>query len=156
MSKDFNNWDEIAEKFDTAISAVVRKAAFDVQAKAQARVPVDTGFLKNSIYTITSNRGLFTSTKDEQGNRIAKTGARSTRRRVKKSLQDQLFPEIAPPASDQEAYVVVGARYGLYVEMGTRRMPARPYFYPSLEEVRASFDEALSKIEDKLKEVRGE
>jgi HK97 gp10 family phage protein len=42
---------------DSRSSLIVRKAAHDVEAYAKQYVPVDTGFLKNSIHTvITANK----------------------------------------------------------------------------------------------------
>ena len=37
--------------------------------------------------------------------------------------------------SDQMAIVFVGAEYGIYVELGTVRMGARPYLGPAVEAV---------------------
>lgn len=51
---------------------------------------------------------------------------------------------------DLSKNVVVGANYGIYVEMGTRYMAAQPYFYPAVETVRPQFEAALSKIEPGL------
>jgi len=45
----YNNLPRIAERLPEAVSAIIRKAAFDVEANAKAIVPVDTGKLKNSI-----------------------------------------------------------------------------------------------------------
>jgi len=45
----YNRLSQIAEKLSGAVSVVVRKAAFDVEANAKAVVPVDTGKLKSSI-----------------------------------------------------------------------------------------------------------
>lgn len=144
MSEDFNNWDEISNKWDKAISQVVRKTAFDIQARAQANAPVDTGFLKASIYTVT-----WKSSNYGQGKR-SKTGGKT-----KFTGTYELFPEIEKPYDDQTAYVAVGATYGEYVEYGTVHMPAQPYMTPAIEAVRPSFEAALGKIEDKLREVRG-
>jgi HK97 gp10 family phage protein len=47
----FNRFPEIAAKLPKETSAVVRKTAFDVEARAKMVVPVDTGALKNSITT---------------------------------------------------------------------------------------------------------
>ena len=33
--------------------------------------------------------------------------------------------------------------YGIYLELGTRHMPAQPYLFPALERVRAAFTAAL-------------
>jgi HK97 gp10 family phage protein len=38
--------------------------------------------------------------------------------------------------SSREAVVGTGAEYGVYLEMGTRRMAARPFMRPALEENR--------------------
>lgn len=45
----YNHLPRIAERLPEAVSAIVRKAAFDVEANAKTVVPVDTGKLKNSI-----------------------------------------------------------------------------------------------------------
>lgn len=47
----YNNFPKIAAKLPQAVNAIVRKAAFDVEAHAKSVVPVDTGKLKNSITT---------------------------------------------------------------------------------------------------------
>lgn len=155
--EDFNHWDQIAEKFSRAIGQVVRKSAMDIQAKAQETVVVDTGFLKNSIYTVTYNsKGTKTIIDKATGQkRTISKPIRSTRRRVKKSQQDMVFPELSVSLDDQTAYVAVGAVYGLYVELGARGRPARPYFLPAIDAVRPSFDAALSKIEEKLDQDLG-
>lgn len=36
-------------------------------------------------------------------------------------------------------WVQVGADYGIYQELGTSRIPARPYLVPAVEKLRASF-----------------
>src|SRR5579885_2236486 len=141
MVAEFNHFDDIADRLPTAISRTVRKTAFDVQAAAQAAAPIDTGFLRNSIYTITIGG---------QGTKRAGQGISSRRKRVKKSLQDQMFPEVAPPPDDTIAYVVVGATYGAYVEFGTRYMPPQPYFYPAFDQVRGAFEDAIARIEEQL------
>lgn len=42
--------------------------------------------------------------------------------------------------------VDVQAEYGAYVEFGTVRMSARPYFIPAVEQVRPSFQSAMAAI----------
>lgn len=152
MSEDFNDWDKIADRFGRAIGQVVRKSAHDIQARAQENAPVDIGFLKNSIYTVTYNsRGTKTLIDKETGKkRTISKPISSSRKRVKKSQQDQVFPELNVSLDDQTAYVAVGAVYGEYVEFGTVHMPARPYFLPAIDAVRPAFDDALGRIEEKL------
>lgn len=58
ISVTFNRFPEIAAALPDKTKAVVAKAAFDIEAQAKNRVPVDTGALKNSITTDFENDGL--------------------------------------------------------------------------------------------------
>lgn len=46
-----NNLPRIASQIERALSDLVRKTAFKIEAKAKALAPVDTGLLRNSIQT---------------------------------------------------------------------------------------------------------
>lgn len=48
-----------AGRIGAAVSAVLRKSAYDIQRDAQSAAPVDTGFLKNSISTTFTGDGRF-------------------------------------------------------------------------------------------------
>lgn len=48
------------------------------------------------------------------------------------------------PVSALAAIVSVGALYGLFVEFGTRRMAAQPFFMPAVELVRPQFEQAIA------------
>ena|SRR5579885_853141 len=135
MAESFNHFNELADAFHTALSQVVRKAAFDVQAAAATAAPVDTGFLRNSIYVETATDSTY-----GQGASSPPEGA-------------SLLPEIEKPEDDLTAYIGVGANYGIYQEMGTRYMPAHPYLAPAVEQVRPNFESALGKIEEKMQEA---
>lgn len=119
----FNNWTKIALAIPKGRAQAVKKVALDVQAEAQATAPVDTGFLRNSIYTVTSEGSTY------QG------GAKA-------------LPEIQRPPDDQTAYVAVGASYGVYIEYGTRYQSAQPFLTPAMEHASASFDAALTILQD--------
>lgn len=135
MTQTFNKFGDIANVLPGIISQIVRKAALDVQSHAQVNAPVDTGFLKNSIYTVTSESSSYGSVSSP----------------TKKD--SSILPEVEKPEDDQTAYVAVGANYGLFVEAGTRHTPAHPYLSPAVEAVRPTFEEAMSKVEDKLREA---
>ena len=129
---------EIVTQLDRAVDAAVRKAAFDIQRGAQQRAPVDTGFLKNSIYTVTENKSGY-----DQAYLKADS----------KNPEGEMLPEVAP-AGKHEAYVAVGASYGVYVEFGSVHHSAQPYLTPAAEYEWPAFQAALAKIEAKL-EVSG-
>jgi len=60
-----------------------------------------------------------------------------------------LLPEEKPP-DDTSAIVGCAANYSIYLEMGTRFMPAQPFFYPARELARPFFDDELGKIDGRL------
>lgn len=124
----FNHFEEIANALKPAVSQVVRKTALDLQAQAASRAAVDTGFLRNSVYTVTAQGSSYHS-------------------------GDKMLPEVAGPSDDQSASVAVGAEYGVYVELGTTHAPAQPYFYPAVEAVRPGFESAVAAIQNKLAEA---
>ena len=113
---------------------VVRKVALDIQADAQTMAPVDTGALKNSIYTVTSEGSDY-------GTALSQAmGA---------NPDAAILPAISPEEAsvdDLTAIVAVGAEYGLYVEMGTSRMAAQPYLGPAAEGQRQAFEQAMQKV----------
>lgn len=47
---------------------------------------------------------------------------------------------------DLSAVVFVGAEYGVYVEFGTRRMRAQPFFTPAADEARRYFENEMRKL----------
>lgn len=83
-----------------------RAIAFRIEAGAKAKAPVDTGALRNSIYT-------------ECGGQKSGTPG------------DNPFP--SPKGSD--AHVGPSVEYGLFVEFGTRHMGAQPFLVPAVREV---------------------
>lgn len=141
MAEYFNHFAEISVTLERAVSAAVRKVAFDIQANAASYAPVDTGFLRASIYTVTSTRSTY-----GQG-RPSKHGGKFN---AAKMMNQEQLPEVAAPDDNMTAYVAVGASYGIYVEEGTRDMPAQPYFYPAVDVGQATLDAALAAIEVRL------
>lgn len=131
MPGDFNIFDTLADALRPAIKPIVIKTALDIQALAQSKAPVDTGFLKNAIYAVTADGGDY--------------GQATPTHKA-----SYLLPQ-AGDANDTTAYVAAGANYSVYLEYGTRHQPAQPFFTSAIEETRGSFIDAMSKIEDKLK-----
>lgn len=118
---------EIAAKIEETASKVVRKSAFDVQAAAQANAPVDTGFLKNSIYVEMRDTSTYGQVQQPEGDQT-------------------LLPEVEKPENSTTAFVAVGANYGLFVEYGSAHGPAQPYLTPAVELYAPAFRAALNKI----------
>ena len=128
----FDLFPELPELIQRAVVKATKKAAFMIQAQAAQNAPVDTGFLKSSIYVVTKSSSDY-----GQGASEPPAGA-------------ELLPEVEKPESPTIAYIAVGANYGIYVEMGTRNMPAYPYLMPAAERVFPEYVAALRALEDTL------
>ncbi len=137
MPEDFNNFPRTATQLHNAMKKVVKKVAFDVQKDAQTLSPVDTGFLRASIYTQTATSSNYGQGKVSHPN-------------VAKAVYQTLLPEIEPPEDSYTAHVAVGAEYGIYVEFGTVHGPSQPYFYPAVDQGYIVLDEVLRLVASAL------
>lgn len=90
---------------------LVRRIAFEVEARAKQKAPVDTGALRASIYTRTS----------------------------KGSEQAPGTQELPAPEKGV-AHVGPSVEYGIYQELGTSDMAPQPYLGPAVAEVRANLE----------------
>ena len=130
----YNHFALIAARLPGAMDAMVRKAAFDVQAAAQSVLRtgygLDTGFMKSSIYTVTSTGSGY-------GQRLVNPGDRELAPQVERTISPNVV----------SAIVAVGASYGLFVEYGTSKMAARPFLIPAAEKVQPAFLAAMSRLE---------
>ena len=97
---------------------VVRRIAFEVEARAKQKAPVDTGALRASIYTRTSNE------------------------------QAPGPHPIPAPTEPGVAHVGPSVEYGVYQELGTSRMAAQPYLGPAVAEVRANLERFRDEFRD--------
>lgn len=115
----FDHFEKMEKAIVDAADQALEKAARDIEAKAKMNAPVDTGNLKNSIYS----KGPGFSTFGGAGN---------------------TQPE--EPIGDHEAVVHAGAPYAVYVDYGTAHMPARPFFSGAVEEVKPTLEAVMAQI----------
>src|SRR5690348_540648 len=158
---EFNHFAKIAEAMDKTCGKIARKTAFDIQANAAANAPVDTGFLKNSIYVVTSTTNTYGRGVQKAGTLKADKNGVISRRRLQSHLKRQerqkaqeamLLPPIPPPPVPNDAIIAVGANYGEFVEFGTVHQPAQPYFYPAVDAMRPSFEAAIAAVQTAMAE----
>ena len=138
-----NRFSWIADTTHALLDKIVRKTAFDIEARAKALTPVDTGALRASIYTSTHGKSNYTAAMGSVGSRQIK---RQTQR-LKVGLSEQALNGMLPehkPDADLEAIVAVGVAYGVMVEFGTIRMPAHPFFGTAIAAVRPQFERAVA------------
>lgn len=112
--------DRLTARLEAELSKAVRGTAFFIEGEAKQNAPVDTGALKNSIYSVTSLGNNF------EGAWNAAKEAFNTQNKGEAPVA-QLVARPGP----LEAFVVVGVNYGRYVEYGTSRMPAQPFMQPA-------------------------
>lgn len=132
-----NHFGEIAAEAQKQVERVIRKTAFAIEREAKLRAPVETGFLRASIYTVTAGSSRS----------FARSSLRAAERRQQRTgnLSSQgLFPEVR--VSDKyEALVAVGAEYGIFLEYGTLRSAAQPFMTPAVEAVRPAFERDMKR-----------
>jgi hypothetical protein len=136
----------IADEVRSKASALVRRTAFAVEREAKVNAPVDTGFLRNSIYTVTDrgngyDRALASATrlgaKRHAGERRSSlTGEwRSTEGLMLDAVEEADLP------GDLTAIVAVGAKYGIHVEY-----LHKPFFTPAVDSARRDWDAGLREL----------
>jgi HK97 gp10 family phage protein len=144
------------------IGVAIRKAAFDLEARAKMRTPVDTGALRNSIYTrIGGGHDGWSSASGSAENaagrrksrllRFARTDDKATRSAARKTARQEgsayfALKHIIPAEPDPgplAAVVAVCVNYAAFVEFGTARHAPHPFFGPAVEETRAEFFAAI-------------
>src|SRR6266699_5776698 len=119
MAPGYNHFPQIALGLHRALKKMVKGVADSISEEASMLPPEDTGFLAASIYVKTTTTSTY--------------GKGHVSMTPYQALHRELFPEVDAPPDDLTAYIAVGATYGIYLEMGTRYMPAQPYFYQSVE-----------------------
>lgn len=131
-----NDFAALADKLHDAAKAVVKNAAFNVEHRAKERAPVDTGFLRASLYTVTGESSGY-----------ANAAADAASQNAKATMQS----EEPSPDKDTTAVVHAGANYAAAVEYGSAHGPAQPFLVPAVEDERPDWEHALAKIEERLK-----
>jgi HK97 gp10 family phage protein len=122
--KPFNHFDQIQALLVKATREAIVQVASDIENEAKIRAPVDTGNLQESIYY--------------KSDRLSTASTGPNR-----------YPEL--PAPDENTVIVaVGATYGVYLEYGTSRMPAQPFFLPSILAVKDRMGTRLQGITIRL------
>lgn len=132
----FNHWAKLGAALKPECQRVIHETAKEWQSDARAMAPIDTGFMQENIYV-----------SDMEGSDYG-TGT------IQPPGDSYLLPE-ETPGSDMEAVVGCAANYSEYVELGTRFMPAQPFFYPAADMAQAFFDMELAKVNDRLVGVIG-
>lgn len=111
-SGDFNHIADAIKALHEGLAQAVAETARAVRDEAKTHAAVDTGYMRDHIYAVTSEGSDY----DGGG--------------------DKSLPAVEKPASDLEAVAASAATYSVYVELGTSRAVAQPFMLPAAESVR--------------------
>ena len=135
MSLNTKALDALVPNLNAKLGIVVRKTAFDAQALAQQAIPRDTGAAGNSIY-VQSERA------SEYGDKKSAVLAANPKAEVFDEIQSgELETQVTAAVS---AILAVMVYYGIYLEFGTAKMAARPFFLQAVAAVEANFIKGCS------------
>lgn len=107
---DTTRLNEILNRLPGNVEGAVRATAFAIEATAKTMAPLDTGALRDSIYTRVGRQPTLLPEVAGNPPRV----------------------ELPRPEDEQTAHVGPSVEYGLYQELGTTRMAAHPYLGPAV------------------------
>ncbi len=126
---DFDNIEAVMRAIHDGTILGVREATKQVASDGSGWAPVDTSFLRESVYYVTSDLSTYSQA-------VGKAQSIDAFRKV--------LPEVDAPLSDTEGVAAVAASYGLPVELGTSRSGAQPYMTPAAEAMRGKLGDIVA------------
>lgn len=117
--------DKLIKESPEMVDKAIRMTAFDIEAIAKSLAAVDTGAMRDSIFTKTSMGSNMPS---------SVIGDRE--------LHDPTPGE--PPL--MTAYIAPSVNYAYWVEFGTGKMAAQPFMTPAVEKADESFAKHMKQI----------
>ena len=124
----YNNLPALDRQSRRLAGQVVAKAAMDIEARVKQSM---TGPKHGSIYILWGGAMHVASAPGEAPAIVSGALYNATN---------------AIPKAEMEWWVVMGTEYALHLELGTRRMAARPSLGPAVEYVKPSFMQAMGMI----------
>lgn len=124
-SGSFNHFPAAIQALHAGSVAAADALAKELAAQVQTNAPVLSGYMRDSVYTVTSEGSTYQS-------------------------GDKSLPEVPAPDA-HTAVVAVAASYASYVNGGTSRQAAQPFFTSAVEAMRGKLaSEAAAKINQAL------
>lgn len=110
---DTTRLNQLINQINPNSEAFIKAIGFQIEALAKMKAPIDTGALRNSIYTATTTSN-------------------------NPPLQAE---EVLPNPPKQSVYVGPSVEYAIYQELGTSVMEAQPFMIPALREVERQLEQ---------------
>src|SRR6266567_6852564 len=128
----FNYFPIIAAGMKPALRKIESERILDLEAKVKSYAPVLSGFMQSSVYSV------LTDGTSDYGNAIEPPG------------DSYLLPQESIP-NDMSGIVGVAANYGEYVNYGTYKMAAQPFFDQACADAGTEFEAKFAGLEDLLR-----
>ncbi|MEO6892513.1 MAG: HK97 gp10 family phage protein [Ktedonobacteraceae bacterium] len=123
----FNKFGAIAAKLKPALQKAAKESARTMAENIRSEAPVRTGFLAGSVYF-----SAFDESSYGQGMGPTESGS-------------YLLPKSTPP-DDMTVIVDAAANYAIYINCGTRFIPANPFFDRGVEASRSTLEPDMAVI----------
>ena len=148
VALDMRELEKLIKEEPARAARIIKATAFQVEAEAKSRAPVDTGALKNSIYSnLYGQSGLARMALQAQRKTVVMRRRASKRVRARaQRWADKRYIPLPQPGSVYEAIVGPSVNYAIYLEFGTFRMAAKPYLKPAVEAARAQYAERWKEL----------
>lgn len=122
----------VSDEMKRLVDEIVRKTAGDIE--AAAKQSIQAGDKTGKVYHLTNPK------------RIHQASAPGQAPATDLGTLVNSIQTVDTQRGDGEAEVVVGAEYGLYLEMGTKDIAPRPFLGPAVEAARPKFVYAIKKV----------
>jgi HK97 gp10 family phage protein len=147
--------DMMVANLDMKMERIITRMAFEVERDAKMLTPVDTGALRNSIYTVTRDSGASsfqravkigkrsqaTAFRRNKKGEILGMSTRKTKKGTKLArLANVRYSALPEPTGKTIAVVGTGIEYAQWVEWGTSRRAAHPFLKPAVVKVTRKFN----------------
>ena len=111
---DTTNLNRLLSSIDPDTEKAIKTIAFQVEALAKIKAPVDTGALRSSIYVSLKSSNTPPTSSEES---------------------------LPTPKDNLTAYIGPSVEYAIYQELGTRSMDPQPFLVPALREVERQLED---------------
>lgn len=111
---DTTRLNQLINQINPNSEAFIKAIGFQIEALAKMKAPIDTGALRNSIYTRTSNNN---------------------------QVPQESTEELPKPSTEFSVVVGPSVEYAIYQELGTSVMQAQPFMLPALREVERQLEQ---------------
>jgi len=130
ITLDTSELDRLTAELKPRMEDAINATAFEVEGDAKIMAAVDTGAMRGSGYTSTS-----------EGSGYGSSIAEAMSRNPKALIMDEV-----PRSEGLSAIIAFAVNYAIYQELGTSKMAAHPFLVPAMEQNYDKLVERIAKV----------